>query len=165
MHNCGTFSGKSALWFQQTARCPVVTVDVHPVVDDDTAAAAGYAVVWIHGSSVDNGIAETVRASALSLAKGGPIMVVLDSDHSGQHVYDEMTLYASLVTPGSYMVVEDGLLRWMSEPERSYYAGSPMDAIEAWMAADREGRWLIDEEIEGMSETSQFPSGWLRRLR
>ena len=35
------------------------------------------------------------------------VLVILDSDHSKEHVSKELLLYKSIVTTGSYMIVED----------------------------------------------------------
>lgn len=56
------------------------------------------------GSSTDPQIAEKVRSH---IAPGDQIMVLLDSNHTHQHVLDELRLYAPLVTKGQYLVVSD----------------------------------------------------------
>ena len=45
---------------------------------------------------------------AVAQETSGPVMVILDSDHSRSHVAAELELYATLVTPGSYVLVQDG---------------------------------------------------------
>ena len=37
-------------------------------------------------------------------------MVILDSDHSADHVFEELEAWAPLVTPGCYLVAEDGFV-------------------------------------------------------
>ena len=38
------------------------------------------------------------------------LMVILDSDHSQSHVADELESYSPFVTPGSYLLVQDGII-------------------------------------------------------
>ncbi len=52
----------------------------------------------------------------------GPVMVVLDGDHSDTHVAKELVALAGLVTPGQWLVVED----------TSHTTG--IRAVEAWSA-------------------------------
>ncbi len=162
----GTFSGKSAVWLAEQARCPVVTVDVNPQVDVATLAEGrDRGVVWLRGGSTDPEIVSYVTGFAHGCgAPGGQAraFVVLDSDHSGPHVRRELDAYWRLVPPGGYMVVEDGLLRWMDPAERAHYDGDPLDALEAWLPEHPD--FEPDRELEDLYPTTQFPSGWLRRL-
>jgi cephalosporin hydroxylase len=41
---------------------------------------------------------------------GASVMVVLDSDHSWEHVLAELRAYGAMVTEGCYLVVADTLL-------------------------------------------------------
>lgn len=160
----GTFSGKSALWFARNAGVPVWTVDVHSQVDAATQEAW-----WVHkvtghiGSSTSPKAGWEVLEWMMRWNVHRPL-VVLDSDHSADTVLNEMHLYGRLVQPGGYMVVEDGLVRWMPHEWKENggpYEGSPLDAIERFLAGT--DAWEVDAEIEGMSDITQFPSGWLRR--
>lgn len=161
----GTFSGKSALWFARNADCPVVTVDVDPRnVDDATRSEAEDAgVVFLTGRSTSVDILSAMRVAAKLIV--GPVMVVLDSDHSADTVHEEMVEYGTLVTVGSYMVVEDGIVRWMPDQmkPKGPYRGSPLDAIEGFLES-RGKCWKQDMEIEGMYPATQFPGGFLQRL-
>lgn len=158
---CGTYSGKSAIWFAREAGCPVFTIDVSPQVVEPHTRAEGrdVGVRFWHGSSTDQA---TFLGAVDWLGDAERVMVVLDSDHSAPHVLAEMNLYSPVVTAGCYMVVEDGITRWLPE-QWPYYHHSPMDAIETWML-EHGGDWQIDSDIEDMLPTTQFPSGWLKRL-
>lgn len=157
---CGTFSGKSALWFARTAVCSVVTMDVTPYIDPpirkalDEWKVADYTV-----SSVDPDMVALIAERAKTYKR---VMVVLDSDHSASHVLAEMHAYGPMVTPGCYMVVEDTLLRHMPAEERRHYTGNPWDAVDEWLAVHGD-EWELDTEVENLHPVTQFPGGWLRR--
>lgn len=59
------------------------------------------------GSSVDEKIAAVI---AEKVAKCERVMVILDSNHTHEHVLGELNLYASLVSVGSYCVVFDTVI-------------------------------------------------------
>lgn len=163
----GTFSGKSALWFAREAGCPVFTVDVDQRwIDADTRAdgEAEAVTYWLGDSRAP----ETVQA-ALEWMRFHRItrpMVVLDGDHSAATVKAELHIYTPWVAAGGYCVVEDGLVRWMPWEWRENggpYEGSPLDAIDDFLA--NQPQWVADDSIEAMSPVTQFPRGWLKRLR
>jgi cephalosporin hydroxylase len=47
----------------------------------------------------------------------GPTLVVLDSDHSAEHVRNELELYAPLLRVGDWLVVEDTNIGWTDNRE------------------------------------------------
>jgi cephalosporin hydroxylase len=57
-------------------------------------------IMLIEGSSTDPRILDQVKAL---IRPGERVMVILDSNHSYDHVSEELRLYADLVTPGSYL--------------------------------------------------------------
>ena len=59
-------------------------------------------ITLIEGSSIDEAVAAAVRQHARGRRA---VMVILDSNHTHDHVLKELALYAPLVTRGSYLVV------------------------------------------------------------
>jgi len=145
---CGTWEGMAAAWFAgQGAR--VVTIDrdhgrVNPAVREDPR------ITYLQGDSIDPSLVERVAA----LVSGKRTMVVLDSDHHPYHVRCEIESYGPLVTPGCYMVVEDGIVRYLPSP-------GPLDAIELLLVGDP--LWTRDWEVEDMYSVTMHPAGWWRR--
>jgi cephalosporin hydroxylase len=144
---CGTWHGGSARWFASMG-LDVITIDSVP----HPAAQGGSRITWLTGNSVDPALAERVAG----LIAGRRTMVVLDSDHSADHVVAEIKLYGPLVTPGCHLVVEDGIVRWMAN--HAGFCGSPLDAIERCLPLD--AAFERDEATEAMFPISMYPCGW-----
>jgi cephalosporin hydroxylase len=85
-------------------------------------------------------------------------MVILDSDHSRDHVLAEMRAYADLVTPGSYLIVEDTIVN--GNPVAKWFGPGPMEAVDAFLAEDQ--RFVIDDSCEKLMFTFNH-RGYLRR--
>ena len=97
-------------------------------------------------------------------------MVVLDSDHSREHVLAELRAYAPLVSPGCYLVVADTVLGHIDEslanPKRSkiLYAGDePLAAVTTYLS--EAGRFELDPVINGKLIFSSSPGGYLRCIK
>ena len=98
------------------------------------------------------------------------VLVVLDSNHTYAHVAAELRAYAPLVTPGSYLIVQDGLMRDLTDVPRgepSWSTDNPARAAEEFVAEHPEfvlqpPAWQFNESYlqEGVT---QWPSGWLLR--
>lgn len=146
---CGTWSGMSAAWFAFHG-ADVITIDV----EDNRTVRPDDRVTFLQGSSTD----PDVVAKVAELVAGRRCMVVLDSDHSATHVAAEMEAYAPLVSPGCYMVVEDGICRWV--PDTPVTEFGPLDAIESFLP--RPG-WEHDDDLLNLYPVSHHPGGWLRR--
>jgi len=159
----GTWKGGSALYWAHTLHglgmehARVLTVDIQ----DQTQAARAYPlwnryVQFFHGSSTD---AQVVSRIA-EMVKGKRVLVTLDSDHTMNHVLNELRLYSPLVSPGSYLVTEDTHMDSVTYPG---YAG-PTAAVNRFLAEPAGKLFERDLAREAMVMTFN-PGGWLRRKK
>jgi cephalosporin hydroxylase len=89
---------------------------------------------------------------------GESVMVILDSDHSKKHVLDELRIYAPMVTPGHYLIVEDTNVN--GHPALAEFGPGPMEALDAYLNEDMS--FEIDSAQEKFFMTFN-PRGYLRR--
>lgn len=153
----GTADGGSALFLAHmcdlVGHGRVVTVDIdHPRerLPDHPR------ITYITGSSVDPDVLEQVRKE---VAGAGAVIVLLDSDHSRDHVRAELDAYQHFVTPGSYMVVEDTNVN--GHPVGPRFGPGPMEAVRGFLAGGPP--FSVDRGRERYLMT-QNPGGYLRRL-
>jgi cephalosporin hydroxylase len=129
-------------------------IEAHPLA---------HRIAMIEGSSVDPSIAERVR----DRVRGRSAMVILDSNHTADHVARELDLYAPLVAAGHFLVVMDTAVEYVdpaSIVDRPWGPGnSPMTAVDAFLA--REPRFVIDEEYDAKLLFTVAPRGYLRATR
>jgi cephalosporin hydroxylase len=125
-------------------------------------------ITLIEGSSTDPRAFERVRE-----AVGGAerVLVTLDSNHTKRHVLEELRLYSSLVSVGSYIGVADGIMRDLVGAPRTspdWKWDNPLSAVEEFLA-EHDG--FVGERVaplfdEGRvdADVTYWPSGWLRRI-
>ena len=85
-------------------------------------------------------------------------MVILDSDHTCEHVLSELRLYSDLVTPGSYLVVEDTNVN--GHPVDPSFEPGPHEAVELLLPDHPD--FTPDTECEKFFLTFN-PGGYLLR--
>ena len=124
-------------------------------------------ITMIEGSSV---APETVAAVKALVAPGETVMLILDSNHERDHVAAELAAYAGLVTPGSYILSQDGVMQLvagMPRTSESWLTDNPIPAVEAFLAANPDFTVALPprpfDETQGTPECSHHPVGWLRR--
>ena len=155
----GVMSGGSALLFASILDLlgtggRVIGIDVD--LDGVAAKVRDHPrIELLEGSSTDPKIVEHVRAAA----EGQRVMVDLDSDHSADHVLEELRLLSPLVSEGCYLVVEDSFITIPSN--HPAYPPNPLDAIETWFDRDRPP-FEVDRWRERFLITTN-PLGFLRR--
>jgi cephalosporin hydroxylase len=154
----GTYEGGSARFYASLMDLMdhgrVITIDLRrkPEIDHPR-------VTFIPGSSTDPFVVARVRAEVAKTE--GSVMVILDSDHRQAHVAAELEAYASLVTPGSYILVQDGIMDELLPALRKDTPG-PVPAIRAFLKAHPE--FVEDSELSERFLITSHPHGWLRRL-
>jgi cephalosporin hydroxylase len=132
----------------------IVAVDVSTALVDKRAKQHPRVTI-LEGSSVDPGVFERVR----SLTGDGRVMVLLDSDHTAAHVMAELDLYSELVSPGCYLIVNDGNIN--GHPALPEFGPGPYEAVEEWLPGRDD--FVLDKDAEKHMLTL-CPNGFLKRV-
>lgn len=132
------------------------SIERHPLSPD---------ITLIEGPST---AAETLARVKAEIPPGASVMVVLDSDHSRDHVLDELRAYGPLVTEGQYLVVADTLLGQMdavqtpTKRSKVWYAGDePYSALKTYL--EETDQFESDDVLNGKLVLSSSPGGYVRR--
>jgi cephalosporin hydroxylase len=151
----GTAHGGSALYLASVCdllgRGEVVTVDISPV----EGRPQHDRITYLTGSSTADEVVGEVERLATDHER---VLVILDSDHSRDHVLDELRIYSRLVSPGSYLVVEDSNVN--GHPVLAEHGPGPMEALEEFLAESDE--FEVDAAREKFFLTFN-PRGYLRK--
>jgi cephalosporin hydroxylase len=124
-------------------------------------------VTLIEGSSTDP---RTIARVSDQIHSGDSVLVLLDSNHSRQHVLNELRAYQSFVTPGSYIVATDGIMWDLSDVpggQPEWAADNPVEAVRQFLSenpnfAGSHPEWPFNEG--GLAESvTYWPAAWLRR--
>ena len=118
----------------------------------------------IEGSSIEPNIIQQIR----SLANGEKrVLICLDSNHTYDHVLEELDGYGDLTSIGSYCIVFDTIIEDLpdgSQKDRPWGIGNnPKTAVIDWLK--RHPEFILDEHIDNKLLISAAPSGYLRRIK
>ncbi len=148
----GTFRGGSALLWAMilehvNPEGQIITVDIE---DGRTEIAKEHSlaqnrVEFVLGSSVG----PRVVARIAERVKGKKVLVILDSNHSREHILKELNAYGPMVSPGSYLIVQDTM-----------FGGT--GAIKEYIA--RHGEFTVDASRERYILTNNR-RGFLKRAK
>jgi acyl dehydratase len=116
--------GVEVLYFRRK-----VLVPKRGTVEEQPGRPEHRRVTYVNRSSTSSETLDDLRAT---IGADERVMVVLDSDHSKDHVLEELRLYSSLVTAGQYLIVEDTNLN--GHPVLPEHGAGPMEAVEAFLA-------------------------------
>lgn len=119
-----------------------------------------------------NAVAPEVVAQVQELIPpDASVMVVLDSCHTREHVLAELRQYSALVSPGSYIVATDGIMKDLvgaPRAEADWSQDNPYEAVKDFLRetdefVEEEPAWAFNES-EGLSERiTYWPAAYLRR--
>ena len=124
-------------------------------------------IVLLEAPSTDP---STIDRLLTEIPPGASVMVVLDSDHSYEHVLAELRAYGPLVSEGQYLVIADTLLGKLdlsrTPTKRSQVlarGNDPLTALEVYLKETE--RFEVDPAINGKLILSSSPGGYLRCIR
>jgi len=153
----GTYKGGSAYYYatllDAIGHGRILTIDIerYPNLPQHPR------ITYLAGSSTSSEIVARIRQSIRS---GERVMVFLDSDHRAAHVAEEIRLYAPLVTPGSYLIVED--TQFNGHPVLPKFGPGPWEAVDGFLGSNRDFEPDRSREKFGMTFN---PRGYLKRVR
>lgn len=128
----GTNRGGSALYMAAlcdlVGKGEIVTIDIAALEPEPLAHER---ITYITASSTATATLDAVRRRAAGLEM---VWVILDSDHSAGHVRAELELYADVVTPSGYLIVEDTNVN--GHPAAPEHGPGPTEAVRDWLASD-----------------------------
>ncbi len=131
-----------------------VAIQQHPLA---------HRIELLEGSSTDPAIV----AQARQRAEGRHVLVMLDSNHTHDHVLAELHAYSPLVTPGSYLIVLDTIVEHMPAdcfPDRPWGPGNnPKTAVHQFLRTT--DRFVIDHQIPEKLLITVAPDGYLRCIK
>jgi cephalosporin hydroxylase len=123
-------------------------------------------ITMFQGSSIDSKMVAKVKEFAKGKEK---ILVVLDSNHTHEHVLEELKAYAPLVSVNSYVVVFDTIVELLPQDylpghKRPWGIGdNPLTAVREFLATNKD--FEIDQSIDNKLLISVAPDGYLKRIK
>lgn len=153
----GTAYGGSAYFLGDLCE----TLGLGSVVSIDTQVFEGRVthprVTYLFGSSTSEEVLDQVRAM---VPPDAPVLVILDSDHTRDHVLAELRALTPLVPVGSCVIVEDTNVN--GHPTYPSFGPGPMEAVDAFLAETDD--FVVDPVSDKFLMTFN-PRGVLRRVR
>lgn len=146
-----------------------IDIDIRPHNKQALTSHELYPMIsLIEGSSVSTEIINQVKSS---IKPKDTTLVILDSDHSKEHVLKELNLYSKLVSIGSYIVVTDGLMRDLHNVPRgksTWKFDNPAAAAEDFVSNNpnfifEEPKWNFNESDLTKTITA-WPCAWVKRV-
>lgn len=136
-----------------------IAIEQHPLSDR---------ISLVEGSSTAPEIIQQVKAMIQPNEK---VLVVLDSNHSYQHVSDELEAYASLVSVDSYIVATDGIMYDLTDVPRGDETWGEDNPT--WAARDfvkKHPEYIIEQPAWIFNESTltdnitHWPDAWLKKI-
>ena len=121
-------------------------------------------ITLLEGSSTSDEVVAEVNRVARDRKS---ILVILDSNHTHEHVAGELRLYSPLVRKGGYLVVLDTVIEDMPVglcSDRSWGKGNnPKTAVWEFLCAN--DRFVIDAKLEAKLQITVAPDGYLKCVK
>lgn len=122
----------------------------------------------IEGSSTAPETLDQVKAL---IKPGEKVLVVLDSNHTRDHVLDELKLYGELIEVGSYVVATDGIMAQVKGGPRTgddWDWNNPQRAVHDFVTQDK--RFIVEEPAFPFNEgtvterVTYWPDAFVKRI-
>lgn len=126
-------------------------------------------ITLIEGSSI---AAETIQTVNQLIKPGEKVLVILDSNHTREHVLAELRAYSKFVSVGSYIVACDGIMGHLQNAPRTqpdWEWNNPEIAAQAFISET--SNFILEEPEFAFNEgivkkrVTYWPGGFLKRIQ
>ena len=112
------------------------------------------------GSSVDKEVFGKVKAL---IQEDSKVMVILDSNHTHEHVYNELNLYAPLIKSGQYILAQDTTIEFVPEqthrPRPWGHGNNPWTAVQKFLSENPD--FTNNNRYNQLSLLTCHKDGWI----
>jgi cephalosporin hydroxylase len=150
----------------------VIGIDIEIRPHNRKAIEAHELFDWITLIEGDSTSDEVLTSVKKLIKKRETVLIVLDSNHTKQHVLKELRAYSPLVSVNSYIVVCDGIMASLVDAPRAqpdWVENNPLSAAHEFL---KENNSFVSEEPvfpfnEGVAKerVTYWPSGFLKRTQ
>lgn len=117
----------------------------------------------IKGSSTDRNTINEIK----KFTQNKKVLVILDSDHTEKHVYNELEIYSKLVNKNSYIIVCDTIINYIrpnKERKRDWgKKNNPLTAIQKFLKDNKEYKY--SKNLNQKLLISCNISGFIQRVK
>jgi cephalosporin hydroxylase len=125
-------------------------------------------ITLIEGNSTSSDVVARVDDI---ICPGDRVLALLDSNHTKRHVMAELDAYSPLVSPGSYIIVMDGIMEKVAGGPRTtpeWRHDNPRQAVLEWVTRNptfvlEEPRFAFNEGLV-TERVTYWPDAFLKRL-
>ena len=103
----------------------------------------------------------------LKRTKKKKVIVILDSNHSHEHVLSELKMFSKLIKKNGYIIVMDTVIEFIKKKynnkDRDFYKGnSPYTAVQEFLKSNK--KFKVDKLFENKAIISSGIGGFLKKL-
>jgi cephalosporin hydroxylase len=114
-------------------------------------------------NSIDSGLFKKIK----KIVKEKKVIVILDSNHSHDHVLKELNMYSQLIKKNGYIIVMDTVTEFIDKKHvnkgRDFGKGnSPYTAVKFFLKTN--SKFIIDKDYENKSLITSAPSGFIKKI-
>lgn len=111
-------------------------------------------------SITGDSLSDSVFDEVAGYCAGRKVLIIHDADHTEESVYANLVKYGSLVTSGSYFIVEDGIIDLFSSTEGIGGHPGPLRATKRYLLSNSDFEIDVSRERYWLTYN---PKGFLRR--
>ncbi len=166
-HGGSIIYSASLLKMMGIKRFKVIGIDIdiraHNLKEINRSSMRKY-IKMFEGSSVDEKITKKIFTYAKKFKK---ILVILDSNHTHDHVSRELEIYSKLVSKDSYIILPDTYIGYLPNntfPNRPWTKNdNPMTALQAFLKKNK--KFKIDKYKSSKSMITEAMNGYVKKYK